>query len=167
MSIRSARAFFALTLVFPHGLLAGSHPSSAAPPAYETALVTRMRMVQCQEPPRRGGFMTNFMIGSAPPTPMGPADCPEYEIEGVKVTYRIRPRRDLLLPVGDEVKFRIHKRDLLVLAEDANKEIVFSVVAMTLKTKRSTPELVAEHAAESRSRKCLTMEGEVVPCGEQ
>lgn len=136
----------------------------AAPTSYENALVTRMRMVQCQEPPQRGGLITNFVIGSAPPIAIGGAECPEYEIEGAKVFYRVRPRRDILIPVGEEVRFRIHKRDLLILTEDANKEIVMSVVEMTLKSKHHAPQLVDEQSDDHRPRKCLTMEGEVVPC---
>ncbi len=98
---------------------------------------------------------------------MGAAECPEYEIEAAKVFYRIRPRRDVLIPVGDEIRFRIHKRDLLVLTEDANKELVFSVVEMSLKTKHDPPELVSSKTPERASRKCLTMEGDIVECGEK
>jgi hypothetical protein len=97
---------------------------------------------------------------------MGPAECPEYEIEGAKVTYRIRPRRDLLLPVGDEIRFRIHKRDLLVLTDDADKETVFSVVAMTLNDRHKLKEQAAEKRIELRPRHCLNADGDIVPCGE-
>lgn len=137
----------------------------AGSPSYQTALVTGMHMVHCAEPPRHGGFLSNFVVGSGPPIPLGPSECPEYEIEGPKVTYRIRPRRDLLLPVGDEVKFRIFKRDLLILTEDANKEIVFSVVGMTLRNRNAKPVVVAGSTPEVRPRKCLSMEGDVVACG--
>lgn len=138
--------------------------TNASPP-YETALVTHMHMAHCMEPPRHGGFVTDSIVGPAPATPAGAAECPEYEIEGARVSYRIRPRRDVLLPVGDEVHFRLHKRDLLILTDDASKELVFSVVEMTLKSKHPAPELVADQNKEQHSRKCLTMEREVVPCG--
>ena len=138
--------------------------SLAATPPYGTALVIRMRMVQCAQAPRHGGLVTDILVGSAP-MGVGNAECPEYEIEGPKVLYRIRPRRDVLLPVGDEVRFRLHKRDLLILTEDTNKEIVFSVVGMELKSRRApAPENTVEKSREVSNRNCLTMEGEVAPC---
>lgn len=146
-------------------LLATSAAASAGSPAYQTAMVVSMQMVQCAEPPRHGGFLSNFVVGSGPPIPAGPSKCPEYEIQGPKVTYRIRPRRDLLLPVGEKIKYRIFRRDILVLTEDANKEIVFGVVGMTLRT-RSTSPARTERTSLPHARKCLTMEGDVVPCGE-
>lgn len=155
-----------LLLLFPAPLLAGSQPSSPISLSCQTALVTQMQMVQCQEPPRHGSIVANFLVGSAPAIPMGAAEYPEYEIEGAKVIYRIRPRRDLLLPVGDEIRFRLHKRDLLVLTDDADKEIVFNVVAMTLKEKRRLTQQAAERKGESRPRHCLAADGEVVPCGD-
>lgn len=147
-------------------LLCCAQAVRTAPP-YQSALITRMRMVHCIEPPRRGGLMTDILAGSAPPTAMGSAECPEYEIEAAKVFYRIRPRKDVLLPVGEEIRFRIHKRDLLVLTDDADKELVFSVVEMTLRTKRDPAQTSVEPMSNAKSRKCLTMEGEVVDCGEK
>ena len=143
--------------------------ASAAPvsPKYQSALITRMRMVHCMEPPRRGSVVADILVGSAPPTAMGAAECPEYEIEAAKVFYRIRPRKDVLLPVGEEIRFRMHKRDLLVLTDDADKELVFSVVEMTLRSKRESPQSGAERISDSKPRKCLTMEGDVVECGEK
>lgn len=160
MLVRSAVRFVWIGML----LLTGSRVATAAPP-YQSALITRMRMVHCMEPPRHGSVMADILVGSAPPTAMGAAECPEYEIEAAKVFYRIRPRKDVLLPVGEEIRFRIHKRDLLVLTDDADKELVFSVVEMTLRSKRE-PVQGPERVSNAKPRKCLTIEGEIVECGE-
>ncbi len=134
-------------------------PALCQIPQYERALVVKMRMVSCSDPPRRG-FVQELVN---PPVP--PWECPEYDLEGSRVTYRVRPRRDVLVPVGQEIQFRMKKRDFLLLTEDANKEIPCAVVSMSLR-KVSEEDLPVEEVRKpaKHPRVCLGPGGEMQAC---
>jgi hypothetical protein len=63
--------------------------------------------------------------------------CQEYVLQGDRIVYRIRPtdtKHPVLLPVGDAVRYRIHKDKMYVLdREGDHKEREYSVVSMQVR----------------------------------
>ena len=66
--------------------------------------------------------------------------CQEYVLQAEKVTYRIRPRNEkhpVLLPVGDQAQFRLHKDKMLMRVGNPDnqnldkKELEYVVISMT------------------------------------
>lgn len=63
--------------------------------------------------------------------------CQEYVLQGDRIIYRIRPtdtKHPNLLPVGDTIRYRIHKDKMYVLdREGDSKEREYSVVSMQMR----------------------------------
>lgn len=92
---------------------------------HREALVTRMYQVQCNP--------TGFMATMAGPSPGLSATCSEYVIVSETVEYRIRPHKNqVLLPVGEPVRFAFSKSHLLVRPDDADQDYEFDVISMEL-----------------------------------
>jgi hypothetical protein len=63
--------------------------------------------------------------------------CQEYVLQGDRLVYHIRPvdtKHPMLLPVGDNVKYRIHKDKLYLLDREGDtKERQYSVISMQVR----------------------------------
>jgi hypothetical protein len=63
--------------------------------------------------------------------------CQEYVLQGERIVYRIRPtdmKHPMLLPVGDMVRYRIHRDKMYVVdREGDSKEREYSVVSMQVR----------------------------------
>jgi hypothetical protein len=111
---------------------------------YQHGTVVRMRMGDCLMSHR--GFMAN--MGGAQ-TQMLPDACPEYTLLSDKVVYVIVGRSsNQLIPLADEVDFRLHRNELAVRVDDAKRESRFSIKEMIL---RSEWDLVQKHIADQLS----------------
>ena len=139
---------------------------ASSPKTYEDALVVEMIMVSCGEPPHSS--VVAGLLGGAHPPSGAFYQCPEYVLESRVVRYRIRPRKEVLLPVGDTVRFRTHKRDLMLLTEDTDKEIPCGVVEMRLLRRIDAAEEKPRPISGTPAvRKCLSASGDVIPCTQQ
>lgn len=144
----------------------------AACPAWagDKALVTSMRTVPCAARP---SFMT-MMAGAAA------ADvsysCTEFTLRTDRVQLRVRPRKDVLLPVGDMVAVKLSNKEVLVRLDDTTKDIRCEAIEMTLldaegkpmeeeKLQRRRPSQMNTSGVPGHARLCLnTQTGDVVPC---
>jgi hypothetical protein len=63
--------------------------------------------------------------------------CQEYVLQGDRIVYHIRPvdtKHPQLLPVGDNVQYRIHKDKMYVLDREGNtKEREYTVTSMQVR----------------------------------
>lgn len=146
--------------------------------AAERALVTSMKKVKCGAPIARFSVM-EALVGPDTITP--DLSCLEFTLRTPKVQYRLRPSRQMLLPVGSDVRVRVEKKHVMVQIEDT-KEIRCEVVSMDLLDENGEPVEPRELDAyrmppmghsfhtsprvlqRSEPRNCLTTEGDVVPC---
>lgn len=150
--------------------------------ASDKALVTSMKKVKCGA--RFAKFsMVDTLAG--PDTATSELSCMEVTLRTPKVQYRLRPERQMLLPVGSTVNVRVDKKRVMVQIEDT-KEVRCEVVSMDLLDETGQPiepreidgvpitAMTAPYLAPRTAtrvtpptvhRNCLTMEGDVVPCG--
>ena len=72
--------------------------------------------------------------------------CQEYVLQGDRLTYHIRPtdtKHPMLLPVGDSVRYRIHKDKMYLLDREGDtKEREYSVISMQVR-----PDVKDAHSA--------------------
>ena len=149
--------------------------------AGEKALVTSMKKVKCGAPVAKFSVI-EALVGPDTITP--DLSCLEFTLRTPKIQYRLRPSRQMLVPVGSTVQVRFDKKHVLVQIEDA-KAVRCEVVSMDLLDEDGQPvepreiEAIAmppigqafiPHSSprvmpHSSTRNCLTIEGEVVPCG--
>lgn len=94
---------------------------------YEKASVTRMETVRCSNPPSRG-----FWSSLAGPAATPEGACSEYTIQTEKVEFRLRPRRLVILPVGEQVDLRVTKKQVVIRVEDSPDEIDCDVFSMRM-----------------------------------
>lgn len=152
---------------------------SLAAIAADKALVTSMKKVKCGAPVAKFTVM-EALIGSNPVTP--DLSCLEFTLRTPRVQYRLRPSRQMLLPVGSTVTVRVDKKHVMVQIEDA-KAVRCEVVSMDLLDEYGRPVEPRETEAfpmppvgpsfartprvvpQPSPRNCLTMDGDVVPCG--
>jgi hypothetical protein len=108
---------------------------------YQHGTVVRMRMGDCLI--SHHGFMAT-MGGSQ--TQMLPDACPEYTLLSDKVVYVIIGKSsNQLIPLADEIDFRLHRNELAVRIDDAKHESRFSIKEMIL---RSEWDMVQKHIAD-------------------
>lgn len=108
---------------------------------YQRGSVVRMRMGECL--PSHHGFLATF---GAAQTPMAEDACPEYTLVSDKVVFVIvGSSSDQLIPLTDEIGFRLHKNEMVVRLDDARHESKFSIKEMIL---RSEWEQVRKHIME-------------------
>jgi len=150
--------------------------------AGERALVTSMKKVKCGAPIAKFSVI-EALVGPDMVTP--DLSCLEFTLRTSRVQYRLRPSRQMLLPVGSTVQVRLDKKHVMVQIED-EKAVRCEVVSMDLLDENGQPveprEIEASaippmgHALvphsprhvmpQAATRNCLTMQGEVVPCGQ-
>lgn len=112
---------------------------------YQHGTVVRMRMTDCL--PAHHGFM---MAMSGPAAQMGPEVCPEYTLLSDKVVFVIVGRSsDQLIPLADEIDFRLHNNEMAVRVDDARRENKFSIKEMILRTEW---DMVQKHVTEEMNR---------------
>jgi len=112
---------------------------------YQHGTVVRMRMTDCL--PAHHGFM---MAMSGPAAQMGPEVCPEYTLLSDKVVFVIVGRSsDQLIPLADEIDFRLHNNEMAVRVDDARRENKFSIKEMILRTEW---DMVQKHITEEMNR---------------
>jgi hypothetical protein len=111
---------------------------------YQHGTVVRMRMGECLI--SHHGFMA--AMGGAQ-TQTLPDACPEYTLLSDKVVYVIVGKSsNQLIPLADEVDFRLHRNELAVRVDDAKRESQFSIKEMIL---RSEWDMVQKHVADQLS----------------
>ena len=95
---------------------------------YQHGTIVRMHMGDCLP----DHSIMNALAGS--PRPQAAEVCPEYTLLGDKVVYVIvgRPSKDVL-PLAQEVGFRIRKNEIGIRVDDANHETRFRVREMILR----------------------------------
>lgn len=95
---------------------------------YQHGTIVKMHMGECLPD---HGFIGAFSGNSRP---QATEVCPEYTLVGDKVVYVIvgKPSKEVL-PLAQEVNFRIRKNELGVRVDDANRETRFLVREMMLR----------------------------------
>lgn len=112
---------------------------------YQHGTVIRMRMTDCL--PAHHGFM---MAMSGPAAQMGPEVCPEYTLLSEKVVFVIVGRSsDQLIPLADEIDFRLHNNEMAVRVDDARRENKFGIKEMILRTEW---DMVQKHITDEMSK---------------
>lgn len=103
---------------------------------YQTGELLQMDSVECGYDEKSGKSFAGEMLG----TDSGHKKahsllCQEYLVQSERVIYRIRPKDDkhpVLLPVGEQVQFRLEKDKMILRMEDLdNKDREYLVVSMT------------------------------------
>lgn len=87
--------------------------------------------------------------------------CREFTLKSDKVVYRIRTRKEVLLPLGEEVEFRISRKELVVKQDDDPEEMKFTVLSMKL---IADAEEADQRAVRLFAQQCVNMHGKAVPC---
>jgi hypothetical protein len=106
---------------------------------YQHGSVVRMRMGEC------GTVHHSFMVAMAGPQagPVDEGNCPEYTLVSDKVVFVIVGRSsNQIIPLADEVDFRLHNNELVVRLDDEKHESKFAIKEMIL---RSQWELMQKH----------------------
>jgi hypothetical protein len=98
------------------------------------------------------------MSGGGPQN--APEDCPEYTLLSDKVVYVIVGRSsNQLVPLADEIDFRLQNTEMAVRVDDAKRESKFGIKEMIL---RSQWDLVQKHIAEQLSNPTRPIEDGIV-----
>jgi len=135
-------------------------PAGAVMGAMEKATVHAMRKVPCMDSP--GGGRPGFGGGGGVP------ECTEYELRSAKVSYRIRPRRSILLLLGGDVSIKLAGDQLLLHSNESVKDIHCDVLEMWLNSEEDKRE---QEKAWERERDrsynpqpCYSASGRETPC---
>jgi len=97
---------------------------------YQHGTVVRMRMGDCVS--SHHGFVA--AMGGAQ-AQMMPDACPEYTLVSEKVVYVIVGKSsNQLIPLADEIDFRLHRNEMAVRVDDAKRESKFSIKEMVLRS---------------------------------
>ena len=108
---------------------------------YQHGAVVRMHMGDCFL--TRHGFMTTF---GGPSAPQIQESCPEYTLVSNSVVYVIVGKSsNQLIPLAENIDFRLHKNELAVRVDDAKRESKFTIKEMMI---RSQWERIQRHIDE-------------------
>jgi hypothetical protein len=130
-------------------------PAAWAGGVYQHGTVVRMRMGPCM-----GDHHTFMMAMSGGGPQNAPEDCPEYTLLSDKVVYVIVGRSsNQLVPLADEIDFRLQNSEMAVRVDDAKRESKFGIKEMIL---RSQWDLVQKHIAEQLSNPSRSIEDGIV-----
>jgi hypothetical protein len=102
----------------------------------ERAIVHVMRKVPCED----SGQGLPPGMAAQPMAAAGEGSCLEYELRTKKVSYVIRPHKQVLLMVGEEVMIRLAINDLIVSSPWLPKDVRCSVHSMMLLTEAEREE---------------------------
>lgn len=108
------------------------------PPDYEKGVLVSMESAACGYAENGGKTVTGEILGTdSAHKKTQELLCQEYVMQAKRLTYRIRPKDEkhpTLLPVGEEVRFRIHKDKMyLLVPEGDQKEREYIVLSMQLR----------------------------------
>jgi hypothetical protein len=108
---------------------------------YQNGTAVRMKMADCL--PSHHGFLATF---GGQQMPVGEDACPEYTLISDKVVYVIvGSSSNQVIPLADIIDFRIHKNEIGIRLDDANRESRFAIKEMML---RSEWEQMRKHILE-------------------
>jgi hypothetical protein len=111
---------------------------------YQHGSVVRMHMGECVL--SRHAFMTAF---GGPAVPVTQELCPEYTLMSEKVVFVIVGKStNQLIPLAENIDFRLHNNELAVRVDDAKRESKFTIREMIL---RPEWERARQHAEERMS----------------
>src|SRR3954452_18709830 len=128
---------------------------AASAGVYQHGTVVRMRMGPCM--PEHHSFML-AMSGAGPQN--APEACPEYTLLSDKVVYVIVGRStNQLVPLADEIDFRLQNTELAVRVDDAKRESKFGIKEMIL---RSEWDLVQKHISDQLANPARSIEDGMV-----
>lgn len=106
-------------------------PAAWAGGLYQHGTVVRMRMGACM--PARHTFMMAMSGGASPQN--APTACPEYTLVSEKVVYVIVGHSsDQMVPLADEIDFRLQNAGIAVRVDDAKHESKFGIKEMILRS---------------------------------
>ena len=128
---------------------------AASAGVYQHGTVVRMRMGPCM--PEHHSFML-AMSGAGPQN--APEACPEYTLLSDKVVYVIVGRStNQLVPLADEIDFRLQNTELAVRVDDAKRESKFGIKEMIL---RSDWDLVQKHISDQLTNPARSLDESIV-----
>jgi len=127
--VRHRAVFLGLVLV----LVASAEGDSGF---FQRGKIIAMHTAKCTFIPSGGFHLSVALFGTADPREgTGQPMCPEYMLQGDRVNYRIRPlKADVLLPLGTEVQFKLHKGRMVLQAEDSKRQYKFEIYEMRPRT---------------------------------
>lgn len=152
----------------------------------DKAVVTSMKTLKCGAPLAK---TTVFTVLAGPDMESAGLSCMEFTLRTTRVQYRLRPSRQMLLPVGSTVRVRVDKKYVMVRVDDG-KEIRCGVISMDLLNEDGEPVEPREDAVPTmstmgamtgwgmprrpapvvvpaeRKRTCLNADAEIVRCGD-
>ena len=108
------------------------------PPSYDKGVLLSMASSSCGTAERGGKSVTGEILGTdGEHKNTEQVLCQEYVLQGDRIVYHIRPtdsKHPQLLPVGDNVQYRIHKDKMYLLnSEGDTKEREYSVISMQVR----------------------------------
>lgn len=114
---------------------------------FDHGTLMKMNAVNCGYDQNDGKTFAGMMLGTGgEKTHMRQALCQEYVLESSHITYRIRPKDEKhpeLLPVGDNVQFRI-KKDKLLLRNPENGEKTREYIVVSMEPRTDVPAPAAQ-----------------------
>jgi hypothetical protein len=110
--------------------ICGLLTATASAGIYEHGTVVKMHMNDCVLMHR--GFMASF---GGPQTPQPEESCPEYTLVSDKVVFVIVGKSsNQLIPLAEEIDFRLQRNELAIRIDDAKHESKFTIKEMTLRS---------------------------------
>jgi hypothetical protein len=105
-------------------------------PSYDKGKLIKMESVPCGVSQSSGKGVAGELLGTdSSKMKTQEVLCEEYTLQARDVIYRIRPKdakHAVLLPIGGEADFRLHKDELLLrVPEGDDKERAYQVLSMT------------------------------------
>jgi hypothetical protein len=128
--------------VFVTAVLLVSLAQAKEPKVHQSGTLLQMDSVECGLDENSGKSFVGELVGTDSAHKKTHALlCQEYLLQSDSVIFRIRPRDEkhpVLLPVGQDAQFRIHKDKMLLQVEDLDeKEREYTVVSMTPRQQKS------------------------------
>src|SRR6476469_7163041 len=123
-------------------ILFASIAQAKEPKVHQSGTLLQMDSAECGVDENSGKSVMGELVGTDSAHKKTHALlCQEYLLQSDTVIYRIRPRDEkhpVLLPVGQDAQFRIHKDKMLLQVEDMDeKEREYTVVSMTPRQQKS------------------------------
>src|ERR1700691_4535797 len=108
------------------------------PPSYDKGQLLSMDASSCGMAEKGSKTVTGELLGTdGEHKNTQQVLCQEYVLQGDRIVYHIRPvdtKHPQLLPVGDSVRYRIHKDKMFVLDHEGNtKEREYTVTSMKVR----------------------------------
>jgi hypothetical protein len=111
---------------------------------YQKGTVIRMRIAQCMA--TSGGIMA-ALAGQPAATPSADT-CPEYTLVSDKVVYVVVSKSSKeLIPLAENIDFRLQKNELLIHVDDTTREIRLAVRSMSLRPEWERNELERQRSS--------------------